>query len=252
MTDPASTDFYADLAHWWPLFSPVADYREEAEFFAGILRTGPAPARTLLELGSGGGNNAFFLKRHFEMTLTDISPGMIEVSRALNPDCEHVVADMRTLHLGREFDRVFVHDAITYMTSEADLGRAIATAYRHCRPGGVALFMPDYLRELFSPGTEHGGADGDDGRALRYLEWVYDPDPSDTSYQVDYAFLLREADGSTRVAHDRHVEGLFPRDRWLQLLADAGFEARVAPFEHSELEPDSHELFICTRPTARP
>ena len=83
------------------------------------------------------------------------------------------------------------------------------TAFAHCRPGGAALFAPDHLRENFRTGTDYGGHDGD-GRAARFLEWTWDPDPLDTTYTVDYAYLLREADGSVRVEHDRHVEGLFP------------------------------------------
>src|SRR6266481_2515141 len=90
------------------------------------------PPRTVLELGSGG-NNAFHLKSEFEMTLVDLSPQMLAVSRALNPECEHRVGDMRTVNLGRTFDAVFVHDAISYMTSEADLVAATRNAYRHCR-----------------------------------------------------------------------------------------------------------------------
>ena len=52
-------------------------------------------------------------------------------------------------------------------------------------------------------------------RGLRFVEWVWDPDSGDTHYLVDYAFLLRDRDGSARVEHDRHVEGLFSRQRWL-------------------------------------
>ena len=74
------------------------------------------------------------------------------------------------------------------------------------------------------------------------------PDPLDTTYTVDYAYLLRDADGSVRVEHDRHVEGLFPRATWLELLSEAGFEARAVPVEHSELEAGSYELFVATRP----
>ena len=81
------------------------------------------------------------------MTLVDLSPQMLAVSRALNPECEHREGDMRTVNLGRTFDAVFVHDAIMYMTSEADsLIAAMRNAYRHCRAGGVALFVPDYSR----------------------------------------------------------------------------------------------------------
>jgi hypothetical protein len=53
---------------------------------------------------------------------------MLELSRGLNPECEHVVGDMRPLHLGRQFDAVFVHDAVMYMTTEDDLRQAMETA----------------------------------------------------------------------------------------------------------------------------
>ena len=167
------------------------------------------------------------------MVLVDQSPGMLDVSRRLNPECEHVEGDMRTVRLEREFDVVFVHDAVAYMTTEADLRRAIETAYVHCKPGGAALFAPDHVRENFPSSTDHGGHDGVD-RALRYLAWTWDPDPADSSYVVDYAYLLRESDGSTRVERDRHVEGLFARADWLRLLGDVGFRAEVVPFELSD------------------
>jgi hypothetical protein len=64
---------------------------------------------------------------------------------------------------------------------------------------------------------------------------------------ADYAMLLRERDGSSRVAHDRHLEGLFPRATWLELIDEAGFDAAVVPLEHSELEPGAQEVFVCTR-----
>ena len=89
---------------------------------------------TLLELGSGSGNNASFLKARFEMVLVEPSSGMLAVSQALNPEVPHVIGDMRSVRLGRVFDGVFVHDAVTYMLTEFDLRRAIDTAYVHCRP----------------------------------------------------------------------------------------------------------------------
>ena len=73
------------------------------------------------------------------------------------------------------------------------------------------------------------------------------PDPSDTTYVADYAYLLRTSDGTVRVEHDRHVEGLFRRADWLRLLAEAGFQARAVPFDHSEFEPGSHEVFVAKR-----
>ena len=117
---------YSDLARWWPLMSAPADYAEEAAFYERLMvEASQGPAGTLLELGSGGGNNASFLKKRFEMTLVEPSTGMLAVSQALNPEARHVLGDMRTVRLGRQFDCVFVHDAVVYMLTEADLRRAI-------------------------------------------------------------------------------------------------------------------------------
>jgi SAM-dependent methyltransferase len=243
---------YGELASWWPLLSSPAEYAEEAAFYERTLVAAcKRPARTLLELGSGGGNNASHLKARFHMALVDRSPGMLEVSRALNPECEHIEGDMRTVRLHRAFDCVFVHDAVVYMTTDSDLRRAMETAFVHCRPGGAALFAPDYVRENFRSSTQHGGYDGE-SRSLRYLEWTWDPDPSDTTYVVDYAYLLRERDGSVHVERDRHIAGLFARAGWLRLLSEVGFRAAVVPLEHSELEAGTHEVFLGSKPGTSP
>ena len=216
---------YTDLASWFPVLTAPQDYAHEASRYRAVFETLTSPPRTLLELGSGGGNNASHLKASFEMTLVDLSPDMLEVSRRLNPECEHLQGDMRSVRLGRLFDAVFVHDAVMYLTSEEDLKRAIETAFVHTRPGGGALFVPDCLRETYRDGTDHGGHDVG-RRSLRYLEWTWDPDPSDTTYRVDYAYLLRDEDDSVRSVHEAHVEGLFPRATWLSLLAEVGFTPR--------------------------
>lgn len=233
---------YADLAPWWPLFSAPADYEPEASWFAQKLTAYAArPITDVLELGCGGGNNALYLKRLFNMTLSDLSPAMLAVSEVLNPECTHLAGDMRTIQLGKNFDGVFVHDAIMYMTSEADLEQTMTNAFGHCRPGGVVLFAPDFVRETFQPGTAHGGHDGVDDRGLRYIEWITDPDPEDTTYDVDYAFLLRHADGQVLAAADHHVCGLYPRSTWIELLEEVGFQA------HSEIDPWQREVFIGVR-----
>lgn len=170
--------FYDEFAHWWPLFSPPTQYVEEACDLVNRLGRLPSPA-TMLELGSGGGSLAHHLRDRFHLTLTDRSPGMLAVSRAINPECEHVVGDMRSLRLDRRFDVVLIHDAIMYATRPADVQAALQTAAVHCRADGCVVVLPDYVRETFLPGTDQGGEDASDGRGFRYLEWCWDPDPSD-------------------------------------------------------------------------
>jgi SAM-dependent methyltransferase len=238
---------YRDLADWWPVLSAPEDYAEEAEFYRKVIMSeATEPPKTLLELGCGGGNNASHLKRHFQMTLVDLSPGMLDVSRRLNPECEHFRGDMRDVRLGRQYDAVFIHDAIAYMTTESDLRMTMATAREHCRPNGVALFAPDFTRETFRSRTSHGGHDYR-GRSLRYLSWQLDPDPNESTYVTEMVYLLRDEDGSVRCIHDRHTLGLFSRDMWITVMTDAGFRAKVIPSEHSEFPGVVTDVFVGTK-----
>ena len=241
-----SHKLYNELAEWWPLMSAPADYAEEATVYGDLLAGSDVrPIRSVLELGSGGGNNASHMKARFALTLVELSSAMVEVSKRLNPQCQHHQGDMRSVRLDQQFDALFVHDAICYMSTIDDLRRAMETAFVHCRPGGVALFCPDHVAETFESSTDHGGHDGN-GRALRYLEWTWDPDPSDSTYLVDYSYLLRTGT-ETRVVHDRHVEGLFTRAAWLDTLRSVGFEPQSRMYDHSEVERPI-EMFLARRP----
>ena len=247
MSAPATLPrLYRDLAPWYPLLTPVSDYADEAVFYRRVIdRHARRPVRSLLDLGSGGGHVAAHLKQRLACTLVDVSPAMLALSERLNPQCTHVEGDMRTLRLGRRFDAVLVHDAVGYMTTRDDLAQAVATAHAHTAPGGVALFVPDFVTETFRAGTETGGRDGG-RRALRYLEWRWDPDPADTTYVADMAYLLRDGE-RVDVVGDRHVLGLFTRPTWLTLLADAGFDAHVLPFDDDVADSGGNELFVGLR-----
>jgi SAM-dependent methyltransferase len=243
MTADAPHRLYDDLAHWWPLFSGPADYDEEAPEVLSLLRGAASePAKTVLELGCGGGSLGSHLKRHFELTLSDLSPRMLEVSRALNPECEHVAGDMCAVSLNRQFDRVLIHDAIMYLTEPDAVRAALANAARHCRPGGAVVLLPDCVSESFEPGTEHGGSDGDDGRGLRWLEWSFDPDPRDTTFITAYSLVFRDPDGSLHGELDRHELGLFPRAAWLEWLREAGLSPSL------RADPWRSDLFVGSKP----
>ena len=236
---------YNEFADWFHLLTHPRDYADEAADYVRLIHGAMPAARTLLELGAGGGNNASHMKRHFTCTLTDLSPRMLAVSRSINPDCEHLQGDMRELRLGRQFDAVFVHDAVEYMTSLDDLSRAVQTAYIHTRPGGVALFVPDGTSETFVPYADHGGHDGPDGRALRYLEWNLAPDPGETFYEVHFACLLREG-GNVRVVHDCHRHALFTRQQWRDVIESAGFVLTTPALDEADHE--SQVAFLGRRP----
>ena len=111
------------------------------------------------------------------------------------------------------------------------------------------MFQPDFVQETFEGSTEAGGGDGD-GRAVRYLEWRWTPSSQRDTYVTDMAYLMRDRNGATEVVHERHIMGLFPRPVWQELIAAAGFEPVVVPFEHSSVSDTGHEVFLGLRPAA--
>lgn len=234
---------YGELAPWFHLITAPQDYEAEARLILQLLRKdAECELVTLLELGSGGGNNASHLKAELELTLADLSPEMLEQSRRLNPDCEHVEGDMRTLRLDRSFDAVLVHDAVCHLLREEDLAAAIATVEAHLRPGGAAVFVPDHTKESFRSQTHQGGHDGDDGRSVRYLQWTWDPDPEDTTYLSSLVYILRETDGLPRFENEVMEMGVFPRATWVRLLEGAGLSQRRVEDEWGR------ELFVVSKP----
>lgn len=242
---PHAFRMYSDLAVWWPQLSPPSAYAEEvAELLPAILAAPDAPPTTLLELGSGGGSFAYHLKAHLQLTLSDLSPAMLAVSRGINPECEHAEGDMRSLDLARAFDLVLIHDAIMFATTPADAQAALSTAARHCRPGGAIVLIPDFVSETFEADENSGGCEGLDGSGLRYVEKKWDPDASDQTYETVYDFVVRAANGVEDAVHEVHRNGLFPRSAWIGWLHDAGFDAT------SCIDPWGRDVFIGRRRTA--
>jgi len=228
---------YQELADWWPLISPPGEYAEEAAYLADVFSSTAIPVREVLDLGSGGGHVAVHMKERLALTLVDLSPEMLAVSQRLNPECMHLPGDMRAVRLGRLFDAVLVHDAVDYVTSEADLRQVIDTAFVHCRPGGIAVFVPDHVAETFHTVSGRGGSSDAAGRQASFREWTWDPDPADDWVRAEYEFVLRAADGTVRTVREAHRLGAFRRNTWLRLLADAGFDAEdqsgLAAGQHS-------------------
>ena len=94
------------------------------------------------------------------------------------------------------------------------------------------LIVPDCVSETFHQETSTGGWDEADGRGLRFLEWTWDPDPNDDTFEVAFAFLLRDSAGTVSVESDRHRCGLFPRAAWLAWIEEAGLRpsSRIDPW----------------------
>jgi hypothetical protein len=236
------TRFYTELAELWPLVSPPADYEEEAGTFRSVLAGhGVADGATLLHLGCGGGSLDFQLARHYRVTGVDLSEAMLGVARRTNPGVEYIQGDMRTWRGDVVFDAVLVHDAISYMTTHAELAATYRTAAAHLAPGGVLIALPEELRERAASFAGSVDTHVTDGTRVDLVELVHDEDPSDNEFELVYIFVVRDG-ADFRVEVDRHRHGVFELDEFVAAVEAAGFAASVHPWELSTWGPDEIPL----------
>ena len=218
---------YNDLSYLWPIISPPEEYREEAGYWRRALWDRLGHGRhNILELGVGGGHNLSHLTKDFRVDAVDISPRMLDLSLKLNPGVQHHLGDMRTLRLGRTFDAVLIHDAISCMLTESDLKATFATANSHLRPGGVFLTAPEWVRENFKDDSVFQWERASRHMEVTINEYLHDPDTYDGQVESIYSYVIRE-NGSVRIEQDIHVTGLFPISTWKRLMEESGFHVDI-------------------------
>lgn len=232
---------YKELAKYWPYVSNSADYAYPSTFWKKTLRGKLGEGRhKILELGVGGGHNLSHLVSDFDAVAVDLSPDMIEQARILNPNVEFRVGDMRTYRDGEKYDAVIIDDAICYMTTHDDLLKVFDTAKAHLNPGGVFVCAPDEFKEtLKAPAIESNVQPMPGGGSFAFVEYVHDPDPNDTSYECIFTFYVHDG-GRFQRFEDIHTLGVFPKDDWMRLLAQAGFTPSFADYPVLE----GHENFL--------
>ena len=239
---------YSDLAWLWPIWGDPSEYADYGEHVVRLAnKHSRIPVRSLLNIACGGGKNVANLKRHYDVTGVDLSPAMLELARELNPDCEFLQGDMRTLALGRTFDAILMDDGISYMASPADLTAAFANAFRHLKPGGVMVVVPDDTTETFVQNrtvtTPAKGRTRQSNAEVVFIENDYDPDPTDGHYEGTIVYLIRE-NGELRIETDRHILGLFPLSLWRDTLRSAGFQTCEEAYVEDDRE---YVTFACGR-----
>jgi ubiquinone/menaquinone biosynthesis C-methylase UbiE len=104
----------------------------------------------IIDLGCGPGQTTRFLFEHGVSDLigTDISTGMIQKARVLNPGIQFEVADMLALSYPDDsFGSAVAFYAIVHFT-EAELKKAFAGIYRVLKDGGQFLFSFHIGKEI--------------------------------------------------------------------------------------------------------
>lgn len=228
---------YNDLAWVEPIICSVEDEKEAClQICAQLKSMADGECGTMLHLGCGAGYYDAAFKEQFRVTGVDISPGMLELAKGLNPQVNYIKDDMRSLRLGERFDAVVIPDAIDYMLTGDDLSQALATAHDHLRPGGL-LMINSLLQDLFEE-NNFVYAGSKDGVEVTIFENNYSSDLNPDQYEAVFCYLIRRA-GKLEIHSERHVLGLFSRDYWHRSLEEIGFRiiqtSDSAAYEESNL-----------------
>jgi len=245
MDNSQTNRLYKDLAWTFPIISAPEEYIPEAKIIGDLIRKhfpGPHPPRTLLHLGCGGGHMDWAMKKEFQITGADISETMLGMARKLNPECDYVTGDMRTVRLGRTFDVVMIHDSINYMTTPEDFLAAFQTAAAHLKKDGLLFTFTEEWPEKITPNRTRHFTRTKGDITITLVENVFDPDPTDFAYEYTVIYIIRKGN-ELEVEHDRHYCGVFPVEHWAETIANAGFE-----IIKEELNLGQHELEYATYP----
>lgn len=116
--------------------------------FLALLR----PGATILDIGCGTAMpiGGYLIRSGYAVIGIDSSPPLIEMCRARFAEQEWIVADMRTLSLGRRFDGLLAWDSFFHLPPEDQRGMFSVFA-EHAAPGAVLMF---------TSGPRHGEAIG--------------------------------------------------------------------------------------------
>ena len=240
---------YSDLAWTWPIISPVEDYIEETELFSKLIKKhSRIEVKTLLHLGCGGGHNDYTFKKHFKVISVDISEDMLSLAKKLNSEVNYKYGDMRTIQLEEKYGGVAILDSINYIKTVEDLQRTFITTYEHLKPGGVFLTFVEQIAGQFKQNNTTYSTYSQGDVEITFIENYYDPDPTDTSYEATFIYLIRVG-GKLEIHNDRHLCGIFKLETWLKLLKEIGFKVIQNKFEHSTfIKGESYPILICIKP----
>ncbi|MFO8191742.1 MAG: class I SAM-dependent methyltransferase [Bacillota bacterium] len=207
---------YNELAWAGPILSPPEKVAGEVDLYCRAIKENSAiEPVTLLHMGSGAGVYDFTFKKYFTVTGVDISEGMLEVARHLNPEVDYHQGDMCYIEMGKLFDAVVIPESIAYMATPDDLRRAVFNAYQHLNPGGVLLIVALLQEEFRDTNFAYSGSSED--LQVTVFENNYLPDPKGSVYEATMIYLVRRG-GELEIYSDQHILGIFSLSEWLDIF----------------------------------
>lgn len=153
MTDRTMVELYERHAHDYDR-DRTRNVAEQAwlDRFLGLVR----PGGEILDIGCGMGEPIarYCMEAGVRVVGVDASPTMIALCRERFPGAEWIVADMRELALGRQFDGLLAWDSFFHLSGDDQRGM-FPRFGEHARPGAPLMFTSG-TSEGVAMGSYHG------------------------------------------------------------------------------------------------
>jgi SAM-dependent methyltransferase len=152
MGGPLTTDLnpsaYDAFAPFYDGFTAASDYESWTAQVLELATHHGMTGRTALDLACGTGNSFMpLVRRGFDVTGCDASPGMLGEAAVKAPGVHLVTADLRRLPVLGRFDLVTcVDDSFNYLLDRDDLLAAFRGVAANLAPGGLAVFDLNTVR----------------------------------------------------------------------------------------------------------
>jgi SAM-dependent methyltransferase len=222
-----SVEPYTATARAYDLLYHDKDYRGEVDEIAVLVDARRPGATSVLDVGCGTGAHLEWFARRFDQAVgIEANVRMIEEATIAREGLLVLPGDMRTFALRERFDVVTcLFSAIGYMTSVADLRRAVANMATHLTPGGVLVVEGWVSPDDWIAGRASAAAAVADDLAVARV--VVSDREGDVS-TVHMHYVLATVDGVERV-DEVHRLGLFGDDQYR-----AAFEAAGLAYERCD------------------
>ena len=186
------------------------------------------PATTLLDLGCGTGSHALVWARAgMRVCGVDNAPTMLALAtdktRRNGLDIEYVNADIRTLDLGRHFDRaVGMFAVMSYLVTPADFEAGLNAVRRHLDTGGLFVFDAWYGPGMDNPPRDRITRIRDGNREI--IKLAVSHKLPEQQVAVDFTVLVIEEDRLVQRIEECHRLRYFFEDELTMSADRAGFE----------------------------
>ena len=242
--------FYEDFSK---VYDSVMDQELYDQWLAFTKRHLPENTKSIFELACGSGALSVRLAElGYAVTGLDISQEMLDLAAKKADQAgvkiDFIAGDMRDLPADKKYDAVTCYsDSLCYLVDENEMQQAFDGVANLLDDGGTFIFdvhSTYQIDEVFPNYSYHENAEE--------FAFLWDSFEGDVPHSIvhELSFFIQGEDGKFTRKDEVHEERTYPIDRYLGLLATAGFSEAMVCADFTDDAPTDESarwFFVCKK-----